>query len=528
MKRQDTQLFDMDAHSQLVSSLASQVAGFHREKKPFRIYHGSTNSTRTTTFSDATSINTSALNNILSVDSQARTCLVESNVPMDKLVAATQPFRLVPPVVPEFPGITVGGAFSGTGGESSSFRYGFFDQCVTWIEVILADGSIMEASPEKNADLFHGCCGTFGTIAIVTMMEVQLIAAKDFVELTYHPIASFQQAQDVMRELEVQHHFEFVERPKVGFLDGIMFSKSHGVVVSGRMADREDYCPTACPPVTTWSKRWDQWYYLHAEEVARNNPIRTAPYKELATIPEYLFRYDRGAFWTGLFVFEWFGIPFNRITRYILDWLMSTRTLYHGLHASKLGAGYIIQDLSIPNSRAVEFLEWLDDEYTAYPLWLCPIQMNERISMNPHVTSLTEPDGTTGEAMLNIGVWTKCPAEGRVPANRKLEAKVRACNGMKWLYAETFYTKEVFWKIYPRQWYEKLRQRYGAEYLPDVYEKVRTVVKHDVGKHEKGGSTRWWRKCALRDLNLWNRWPLAGVAAVISHLSGTEYLKVSD
>lgn len=41
---------------------------------------------------------------------------------MDALVEATVKHGLVPPVVPEFPGITVGGAYNGTGGESSSFR----------------------------------------------------------------------------------------------------------------------------------------------------------------------------------------------------------------------------------------------------------------------------------------------------------------------------------------------------------------------------------------------------------------------
>jgi delta24-sterol reductase len=117
----------MDLHHSAVSSLAHRIAFFHAEKKPFRIYHGSTNSTRSTTFSDANSIDTSGLYTVVSVDPQAQTCLVESNVPMDALVAATIPLCLILPLVPEFPGIPVGGAFAGTWGESCAFRYGFFD-----------------------------------------------------------------------------------------------------------------------------------------------------------------------------------------------------------------------------------------------------------------------------------------------------------------------------------------------------------------------------------------------------------------
>lgn len=505
----------MDTHRQATQTLAHRVAEFHDSKTPFRIYHGSTNSTRATTFSDASSINTSGLRNVISVDVQAQTCLVESNVPMDALVAATIPHRLVPPVVPEFPGITVGGAFSGTGGESSSFRYGFFDQCVRWIEVILPDGSITTASPRENSDLFHGCSGTFGTIAIVTMLELQLIPAREYVEMTYHPVRSFPEAQAKMSGLYDSNDF----------VDGIMYSKSCGVVVSGRMVDVEDYSLKQLPARISFSKKWDQWFYLHAKDVlSRDSSI---PHKELATVPEYLFRYDRGAFWTGKFVFQWFGVPFNRMTRYLLDWLMSTRTLYHGLHASRLGAGYVIQDLSLPEGKAVDFLDWLEQEYEFYPLWLCPVKPNDRVTLNPHVPCSARLGYSTGEPLLNIGVWTKCPAEDRIHVNRKLEAKVKALRGMKWLYADTFYTEEEFWSIYNRQWYEDLRRRYNAEYLPDVFSKVRTVVKG----HQSAAPTSFSSYLPhrlLQQLDLWNRWPLAGVTAVLSSLRGVEYLKAKD
>jgi len=64
-------------------------------------------------------VDTSLLNNVLKVDTNSMTALVEPNVPMDALVQATLPHGLVPPVIMEFPGITVGGGFAGTAGESS-------------------------------------------------------------------------------------------------------------------------------------------------------------------------------------------------------------------------------------------------------------------------------------------------------------------------------------------------------------------------------------------------------------------------
>lgn len=513
----------MDIHQLAVSKLAHRIARFHAEKTPFRIYHGGTNSTRSFLFSEATSIDTSGLKNVLSVDPQARTCLVESNLPMDALVAATLPFRLIPPVVPEFPGITVGGAFAGTGGESSSFRYGFFDQCVNWVEVILANGEVVTASPIENPDLFYGSAATFGTIGVTTLFELQLIPARDFVELTYHPVDTFSGAQAKMKDLE--------SSPAVDFVDGIMFSNDSGVIVSGSLKDLDLYEEGRVPPIISFSRRWDQWFYLHAQDMLVRHKNQEMPYQELALTTEYFFRYDRGAFWTGAFVFQWFGVPFNRVTRFALDWLMSTRILYHGLHASKLGAGYMIQDLCLPQETAAEFVNWMHNEYAIYPLWLCPIKQNERISMNPHTPSPTEPGRTTGESLLNIGVWTRCPSDDRVACNRRVEEKLWSLRGMKWLYADTFYTEKEFWAIYNREWYQKLRAKYGAEGLPDVYQKVRTVL--------GGGDDSKARIVPISVTGVltgnitvqhlwdaaWSGWPLVGVKAVVSALRGAEYLK---
>lgn len=40
------------------------------------------------------------------------------------------------------------------------------------------------------------------------------------------------------------------------------------------------------------------------------------------------------------------------------------------------------------------------------------------------------------------------------------------------LYAHTYYTKDEFWKLYNKKWYDDLRQRYWAESLPTVYDKI--------------------------------------------------------
>src|SRR6201996_7218749 len=196
-------------HGAAVTGISKQVADFHSRKVPFRIFHGNTNSTRLSERTRGATVDISLLNNVLSVSPSKRTCLVEPNVPMDKLVEATLQHGLVPPVVPEFPGITVGGGFAGTAGESSSFKHAFFDKAVTWLEVILADGEVVAASATEKSDLFHGMAGTFGTLGVATLFEMRLIPATQFVELEYTRVGNIEHAKEVIKQATRQGDVDF-------------------------------------------------------------------------------------------------------------------------------------------------------------------------------------------------------------------------------------------------------------------------------------------------------------------------------
>lgn len=87
---------------------------------------------------------------------------------MDQLVASTLKYDLVSPVVMEFPGVTVGGAYAGTAGESSSFKIGLFARSVRSVEMVLGDGDVIQASKDNNADLFYGAARTLDTLGFVT------------------------------------------------------------------------------------------------------------------------------------------------------------------------------------------------------------------------------------------------------------------------------------------------------------------------------------------------------------------------
>lgn len=112
----------MDRHRDSVKKIAAAIRQFHEQGQKWRVYHSGSNSTREPHRSSAI-VDTSALSNVIKVDSQYLRATVEPNVPMGSLVKETLLKGLIPAVVMEFPAITVGGGFSGNSGESSSWRY---------------------------------------------------------------------------------------------------------------------------------------------------------------------------------------------------------------------------------------------------------------------------------------------------------------------------------------------------------------------------------------------------------------------
>ncbi|KAG0648456.1 3-beta-hydroxysterol Delta-24-reductase [Hyphodiscus hymeniophilus] len=487
-------------HDETVATISTSVRQFYERKESFRIFHGSTNSTRSKPTKNL--VDTSRLRHVLSVDKKKMTCLVEPNVSMDRLVEATLEHGLVPPVVMEFPGITVGGGYSGTSGESSSFKHGFFDQTINWVEMVLANGEIVKLSRTENSDLFHAAAGALGTFGVTTLMELQLQEAKKFVETTYWPVNSMQEAIAKLQKATIDSKWDY--------LDGIMFSKTEGAIVTGRLANEVSSSTT---PIKTFSNPEDEWFYLHVKDVISKS---RQPVTEAIPLAEYLFRYDRGGFWVGESAFDYFHWPFNKTTRRQLDDFLHTRMMYTALHASGQSKKYVVQDLALPYSTAEQFVEYTDETFGIYPLWLCPLKQNPLPTMHPH-SNESEADGSLKQ-MLNIGLWGPGPKRYQdfVAKNRDLERKLKELGGMKWLYAHTYYDEGQFWEMFDRKWYDDLRQKYGATSLPSVYEKVRINVETEERKNRSLSEA--WKRI----------WPLAGMYGIWKAIRSKTHLEARN
>ncbi|MEO1229950.1 MAG: FAD-binding oxidoreductase [Myxococcota bacterium] len=416
-----------------------------------RFQHGSTNATRPKETADYELIDTSCLNEVLSVDAERRVAIAEANVPMDVLLRETLKYNLVPKVVPEFPGITVGGAVQGAALESSSFRYGQFDATCLEYGVITADGRVLRCSKDENEDLYFGVVGSYGSLCLMTSVTIELIEAKPYVELEYIPIWSFREMVTGCRDLVGD---------SVDFVDGIMFSRDEGVLVVGRLAS------TAGSPRQTFCGRADPWFHNHARGLAK----RASSYREAVPLVDYLFRYDRGAFWMGEYVFDILRLPRWDISRYVFDPLFKTRNLYRGLHLSNYFQEFFVQDIYFPVDSAESYLEYVARELEIYPIWVCPIAPGDP-------RSVLSPACLDTDLIINVGLWGRSHRfENPREKNREVETEARRLEGRKMLYSQQYYSESEFWGIYDRDQYDALRRKYGGmARFPDVHEK--TVVR---------------------------------------------------
>ncbi|KAI2637287.1 FAD binding domain protein [Xylaria nigripes] len=491
----------MEAHNIAVAAVSRRLQAFYARQEAFRVYHGSTNSTRAIDKDGDKIIDTSQLDHMLAIDRTKKTALAEPNVPMDKLVTTTLEHGLVPLVVMEFPGITAGGAFSGLAGESSSARHGPFDSTVNSIEIVIPNGDVLNASKNDRPDLFWGAASAFGTVGIVTLLEIQLQDATQYVQLTHYPLQSFSEASGLLQEK--------VADTIVDFVDGIVFSPVKIVISAGRLVQTLPSGNT----VRRYLGRRDPWFYLDLQKRVMNSSSEVIDYVPLV---DYLFRWDRGGFWVARYAYRYFMTPFNRITRYILDTFMHARVMYHALHKSGLSDAYIIQDVGLPFDAVEAFYDWLHENLRIYPLWLCPVRVRRSTPDAAHGIHADFADPSKPEVVLNFGIWGPGPKDydELVRLNRQIEREVYELGGKKTLYAQAYYTEDEFWNTYNKPAYDAVRTKYHADHLPSVYDKVKV----DEAARMKA------RAQSRMPSVLGNRRPFQGLYGVYKAWRGGDYL----
>jgi FAD/FMN-containing dehydrogenase len=429
----------------IVAQLQGQAAG------GVRLGKDTSNLFRDRAAGTGTRLDVRDFNHVLSVDPAGMTAEVEGMTPYVTLVAECLKRGVMPCVVPQLKSITLGGATTGCGIESSSFRYGLVHETVQEMDILLPDGRVVMARPDnEHRDLFCGFPNSYGTLGYALRLKIKVAPVKRHVHLTY------------IRHTDAGAFFEDIQRwcgSDVDFVDGVVFGRNEMIVSLGRFCDeapyRSDYT-------------YENIYYRSLRERQ----------EDYLTVEDYLWRWDTDWFWCSKnllaqnpLVRRLYGrdrlnsVTYTRIMRWNSRWRLThhlNRLL--GLHAES-----VIQDVEIPVEHAAEFLAFYHDTIRFLPVWICPTRAYDKnvrfdlYRMDPN------------RLYINFGFWDVIRTRQKMPEghfNRLVEQKVMEYGGMKSLYSDSYYTPEQFWRLYNKPAYDALKRRYDPDgRLKDLYQK---------------------------------------------------------
>ena len=173
------------------------------------------------------------LNEVLSIDPVGRTCTAEPGISFGELVPKTLAHGLIPTVVPELEGITLGGAVAGCSVEAMSHKYGgFHDSCLEY-ELVTGEGEVLTCSPEKDPLVFGMIHGSYGTLAILTQVTFRLVPAKAYVHMEYRRHLTARAFLDDMLALGRAGEYDLI--------DAIVHGPDCLVLCLGRFVDTAPY-----------------------------------------------------------------------------------------------------------------------------------------------------------------------------------------------------------------------------------------------------------------------------------------------
>jgi len=371
----------------------------------------------------------------LHVDPQRMTADVEGMITYESLVDETLKCGLLPAVVPQLKTITVGGAVSGLGIESSSFQFGLVHETVEEMEILLGDGRLVTCSCRKNPDLFFGFPNSYGTLGYALRLTIRLIPAKPYVRLTHTRFA------------DPEGYFARVaERANsaVDYLDGTIFSRDEMYVTEGEFVEQ-------APQASDYT--YMDIYYKSIQSKS----------EDWLAAKDYIWRWDTDWFWCSKHFYAQ-----KPAIRRLFKWGLNSRTYQRIMRLScsvlpdSGGTESVIQDVDIPVGQAPEFFDFLFSEIGITPVWVCPFK-TRAWDLSPLHEGLH----------VNFGFWDVIPStHEKGYFNRKIERKTMQLGGAKGLYSSAWYDEAEFWTIYDQRRYIQLKQTYDPQgVFPDLYSK---------------------------------------------------------
>ena len=116
----------------------------------------------------------------------------------------------------------------------SSFRYGLFQSICKAYELVLSDGSVIWCDKDNNNELFSSIPFSYGTFGFLTAVDIDIVPYKPYLKHTYHPTNTLEEAVSLLEK--------FSNDPDIDTVEGIVFTKSQSVVMSGKFVQEASVC----------------------------------------------------------------------------------------------------------------------------------------------------------------------------------------------------------------------------------------------------------------------------------------------
>jgi FAD/FMN-containing dehydrogenase len=454
-----SQVVGRAAHEEAVARLRASYDAIPAGA-PVRLAKRTSNLFRSRSSVGTPGLDVSGLGGVVSVDARpdgSATADVQGMCTYEDLVDVTLPRGYIPLVVPQLRSITLGGAVTGLGIESTSFRNGLPHESVLEMDVLTGSGEVVTTRP--GDDLFDAFPNSYGSLGYATRLRVELEKAPGYVDLRH---LRFDDLDALAKAVEVIVEQGEHDGVRVDGLDGVVFEPGEAYLT-----------------LATW------------REVSTSSTTRTSDYTgmqpyfrslqqretDTLTMYDYLWRWDTDWFWCS----GAFGLHDPRVRRlWPRRWRRSD--VYHKLVGLESRFGVVarldrvrgkpprervIQDIEVPVAQTPAFLRWFDEHVGMRPVWLCPLRATRAWPSYP-----LEPQAT----YVNVGFWGTVPIEPGAAdgdRNRAVEARVTELGGHKSLYSDAYYDRETFERLYGVENQRKVKQQTDPEdRLTGLYEKA--------------------------------------------------------
>jgi FAD/FMN-containing dehydrogenase len=415
--------------------LVKDTSNLFRERKPI----------------EGPGLNVRNFNKVIQVVPEEGFVEVEGMTPYVDLTRECLKHNVMPTVVPQLKSITVGGAVTGIGIESSSFKYGLVHETLQEMDILLGDGTSLTCTPDnEHHQLFFGFPNSYGTLGYALKLKVKVVPVKPYVKLTH------------IRHKKAASYFADIEnrcKQEIDFIDGTIFGPGEYYLTSSKFTDSVPY---------TSDYTYKNIYYRSIREQS----------SDYLKVEDYIWRWDTDWFWCSQYIFAQNPIirrllgP-ERLNSVTYTKIMRWNRRFNIVHYLNLLLGFhseaVIQDVEIPLQHCPDFLDFYFKTIKFTPVWVCPIRPFDTNA----IFSLYPMNRET--LYVNFGFWNVIKTRKKTEPghyNRLIEKKVHELGGMKSLYSDVYYSPEQFWDIYNKDEYFELKNRYDPRgQFKDLYAK---------------------------------------------------------